>query len=223
MSWAGHARAIGPTLLVAALGVACSTARPGFSPVSAEAAAAARERLLEACQKAWTPRRLKALFSVEVSPVVGAVQRGFLTLFWDGRRLLWRTSLPIAGQVGEGVLERGSSSPGGLASALSSRLNDSDALSVLLGAPECPTETPAVEGDRNSYRLLLAGEGRDVVLGSSGRVTGMGFPGGVEVRLWPGEEVPTRIEVKSRIGRALLKLEIAGEWSAQELAPVGGG
>jgi hypothetical protein len=222
VSWEGRARATGAALLVATLGAACSTARPGFSPVSPEAAAAARERLSEACRKAWTPRRLKALFAVEVSPAVGAIQRGFLTLFWDGRRLLWRTSLPMAGQVGEGALERGATSPGGLAAALSPNLKDSDALSVLLGAPECPTAAPAVEGDRSSYRILLEGKGRDVVLGPSGRVTEMGFPGGVEVRLWPGEEVPTRIELKSRKGRALLKLEAAGDWPAQEPAPSGG-
>lgn len=223
MSWAGRTGATWSALLAAALGVACCTVRPAFSPVSAEATAAARERLSEACRKAWAPRRFKALYAVEVSPLVGTVHRGFLTLFWDGRRLLWRTSLPMAGQVGEGVLERGATSPGGLASALSSRLNDSDALSVLLGAPECPVSAPAVEGDGGSYRFLLQAEGREVILGRSGRVTGMGFPGGVEVRLWPGEEVPTRIEVKSRKGRALLKLEAVGDWPVQEPAPFGGG
>jgi hypothetical protein len=188
-----------------------------------EAAVAARNRLSEACGRAWTPRRFKALYAVEVSPVIGAVQRGFLTLFWDGRRLLWRTSLPMAGQVGEGLLERGAASPGGLASALSSRLNDSDALAVLLGAPECPETAPLVEGDGNSFRLILEADGRDVVLGPSGRVSGMGFPGGVGVLLEPGEEVPARIEVKSRRGRALLKLEAAGDWPVQELPPSGGG
>jgi hypothetical protein len=184
-----------------------------------EAAAAARNHLSEACRRAWTPRRLKALYAVEVSPVIGAVQRGFLTVFWDGRRLLWRTSLPMAGEVGEGVLERGAASPGGLASALSSRLNDSDALAVLLGAPECPATAPVVEGDGISLRLILEADGRDVVLGPSGRVRGMGFPGGVAVLLEPGEEVPARIEVKSRRGRALLKLEAAGDWPVEESPP----
>ena len=221
MRRAVRAGATGSALLLVALG-ASSCSRSHFAPVRAEAAAVGIERLSDSCRKAWAPRRVKALYSVEVTPVIGAVQRGFLSLFWDGRRLLWRTSLPMAGQVGEGSLERGSRSPGGLAAALSSRLEDSDALAVLLGAPECPARVPAVEWDGSSYRFLLGGEGRTVVMEPSGRVTGMGFPGGVEVRLAPGEALPARIEVESRKGRALLKLQTAGDWPEGESAPPGG-
>ena len=128
----------------------------------------------------------------------------------------------MAGQGGEGSLERGSRSPGGLAAALSSRLEDSDALAVLLGAPECPVRAPAVEWDGGSYRFLLGGDGRTVIMEPSGRVVGMGFPGGVEARLTPGEELPARIEVESRKGRALLKLQSAGDWPERESASPGG-
>ncbi len=78
-----------------------------------------------------------------------------------------------------------------------------------------------MEGDGVSYRLLLDGDGREAVLGPSGRVIAMGFPGGVQVMLGPGDEVPARIEVKSRKGRAVLKLEAAGDWPVQEPGPVG--
>jgi hypothetical protein len=211
----------GSALLLAAVGMVCCTTASRFAPAAPQEAAAGRERLSEICRKAWVARRFKALYSVEVSPVVGAVQRGYLSLFWDGNRLLWRTSLPMAGQVGEGSLERGVNSPGGLASALSSRLNDGDALAVLLGAPECPALAPAVEWDGSAYRFLLEGEERTVLLEPPG-VTGMGLPGGISVRLTPGEEVPSGIEVVSWKGKALLKLQAVGGWPTADVPPGGG-
>ena len=222
MSRVRRAGAAGAAVLAALLAASGCARAPRFVPVQAEAAAAGRDRLSESCRKAWAERRLKALYAVEVTPVIGAVQRGYLSLFWDGRRLLWRTSLAMAGQVDEGVLERGVNGPGGLASALSSRLNDTDALAVLLGAPECPVSAPAVEWDGASYRFRLDQEGRTAVMEPSGRITGMAFPAGVGVRLAPGEDVPGRIEVESRKGRAVLKLQAAGGWPAGEPAPPGG-
>ena len=58
---------------------------------------------------AWdTSRRFKALFKAEVSPKVGAIGRGYLSVWWNGATgtLHWRASAPIAGS-GRGKREGG--------------------------------------------------------------------------------------------------------------------
>ncbi len=198
----------------------CSTVRPSYPPASPEQAARAISRLATIRERAWEPRRFKALFSAVVSPKIGSVQRGYLSVFWDGSRLDWRTSLPVAGNLGAGALGRDGvgSGGGGLAGMLSSRLTDADALSVLFGAPSLPVQGATVEKAGEALRLLLDSEGRTVVL-HSGYVIAMEFPGGVDARLEPGPEVPSRIEVRSRKGRAVLKLESAGPWPEGEPLP----
>ena len=149
---------------------------------------------------------------MEVVPKLGATQRGYLSLFWDGSAssMTWRTSLPVAGELASGRIGRDGGS-GGLARLLSPRLSDADALSVLRGAPAQPLDGK-VERDGLSLRLGSSDRERVVVLGPGGEITSMEFPGEVEVRLEPGPDFPRRIEIRTRKGRAALILKEAGPW-----------
>ena len=95
--------------------------------------------------RAWDPsRRFKALFKAEVSPKVGAVGRGYLSVWWDGASatLTWRTSAPIGGAGRGGFLRmtegEGNFTPaeGGL--PLSARLKGPDLIACILGTPDVP-------------------------------------------------------------------------------------
>ena len=81
-----------------------SVRAPSDTPSRGTASSSLRGRR---APRAWDPsRRFKALFRAEVSPKVGAIGRGYLSVWWDGasRSLEWRTSAPIAGAGRGGLL-----------------------------------------------------------------------------------------------------------------------
>lgn len=178
----------------------CSTARPAVSPSVLSAYEAGR-------LKAWDPsRRFKALFRAEVSPNVGAVGRGYLSVWWDGasQALTWRTSAPIAGAGRGGVLRMEESGRGAgageSAPPFSARLSARDLIASILGTPNGPPSS-------------------SVSLDELGRVVMMRFPGDETVALQPGEGVPRHIEAKGRDGRAILTLESYAPWPTSEQIP----
>ncbi|MEO8586738.1 MAG: hypothetical protein ABI584_11300 [Acidobacteriota bacterium] len=165
--------------------------------LSSSSSSEAYERLRA---RAWDPsRRFKALFKAEVSPKVGAIGRGYLSVWWDGPTgtLTWRASAPIAGSGKGGVLrtgERGGDSP------LPGNLEPTDLISCILGAPaEVST--------------------RSTLLDNQGRVIEMRFPKSEVVSFQPGEGVPRRIEANGPEGRAVLSLESYSAWPAGEEVP----
>ena len=199
-------------LVLAGPGAGCRSGRPAFPRADLSDAARGFVKIEELRLKAWAPRRLKALFGVEVVPKLGVTQRGYLSLFWDGtaKSMTWRTSLPVAGELASGRISLGGGTSG-LAHLLSSRLSDADALSVLLGAPAEPCDGP-VERDGGSLRFTTADRERVMVLGPGGEITAMELPGAVEVRLEAGPDLPRRIEIRTGKGRATLDLKEASPW-----------
>jgi hypothetical protein len=150
--------------------------------------------------RAWDQtRRFKALFKAEVSPKVGAIGRGYLSVWWDGPTgtLTWRASAPIAGSGRGGILrkgERGGDSP------LPGNLDPTDLISCILGAP-------------------ADGSTRSALLDNQGRVVEMSFPKSEIVSFQPGEGGPRRIEANGPDGRAVLTLESYSSWPASEEVP----
>jgi hypothetical protein len=149
---------------------------------------------------AWdTSRRFKALFKAEVSPKVGAIGRGYLSVWWNGATgtLHWRASAPIAGSGRGGFLGKGTSDGSSL---FPGKLGPTDLIACILGVPE-ESLSPSVAVDRE------------------GRVIEMSFPSGEVVALQPGEGVPRRIEANGPDGRAVLTLETYSSWPESEEIP----
>lgn len=149
--------------------------------------------------RAWDPsRRFKALFKAEVSPKVGAIGRGYLSVWWDGATatLHWRASAPIAGSGRGGFLRKGER---GGASPLPGSLDPTDLIACILGAP--------------------ADDSTRTALDHEGRVVEMRFPKSEVVAFQPGEGVPRRIEAKGPEGRAILTLEAYSAWPETEMVP----
>jgi hypothetical protein len=150
--------------------------------------------------RAWDrSRRFKALFNAEVSPKIGAIGRGYLSVWWDGAAgtLTWRASAPIGGAGKGGFLGKGMSDG---ASPFPGNLAPSDLIACILGVPEGPL-SDSVAVDRE------------------GRVIRMSFPSGEVVALQPGEGVPRRIEANGPDGRAVLTLEAYSSWPESEEVP----
>jgi hypothetical protein len=196
----------------------CSSVSPVVG-ARAEAARAAYERARAA---AWAPRRFKALFKVEVSPKIGAMARGYLSVFWDGRTLVWRSSAPLAGAGKGGLLRSGEKEDGKSSTKdlFPGKIASSDVLAALLGAPAADVSSSSPFEERSGVIVLPLADGeRTAGIDASGRIAFLGFPGGVRVRLQPGEGVPRRIEATGPDGRALLALETFGAWPEGEGVP----
>ena len=192
--------------------------------------------LLQAYERAraaaWDPtRRFKALFRAEVSPNVGAISRGYLSVWWDGATdtLQWRASAPMAGKGKGGSLRKGkdeAGSDGGRAIAgrdgappFPGRIAPSDLIACVLGTPDAPVSGLPVEETPKGLRLRLDGSMRTTLLDREGRPIEFSFPNGETVKLEPGEGVPRRIEAKGPDGRAVLTLESYSSWPAGERIP----
>jgi hypothetical protein len=175
---------------------------------------------------AWDPtRRFKALFKAEASPKVGAVGRGYLSVWWDAPSgsLAWRASAPLAGAGRGGILgmkDGGEGSAGDAAQLLSARLSAPDLIACILGMPAAPAppSSPFEETPRG-WSLRLEGSTRSVLVDRSGKAIELSFPRGKVVKLQPGEGVPRRIEANGPDGRAVLTLESYGPWSVGEEVP----
>lgn len=166
-------------------------------------------------QKAYAKRRFKALFQGDVSPKAGAIAHGYLSIWWDGESLIWRTSAPVAGSGRGGTLrlESGSEADTPFEGGLSGR----DAIGALLGVLDLPPTGPAVP-TLHVYRVPLDTE-RSAFLSADGTVVRLEFPGSVEVVFNPGEGVPRRIVANSPKGRAVLDLVSYGAWPKDEAVP----
>jgi hypothetical protein len=175
---------------------ACSSGAP--APASSGVTAAYEANRA----KAWdSARRFKALFRAEVSPKVGAIGRGWLSVWWDGASgsLEWRASAPIAGGGRGGLLRKGMSAAGA-DSPLPGKLAPSDLIACILGTPDAAASPSSI-------------------LDEQGRVIEMRFPNGEVVAFQPGSGVPRRIEANGPDGRAVLTLESYGPWPAGEEVP----
>ena len=197
----------------------CRTAGPAAVPANPALTVSALSTVLAARDEAWRPRRFKALFRGEVSSKAGLTVRGYLALFWDSEVLAWRASVPLAGAPRSGMVRRSGGEAGEL---FPRRLAATDLLAVLLGIPEeIPSgEGALVRGGRIELKLP-SGDGRTVLVSTTGGVTGLSLPGGVRVELSPGAGVPRRIDLKGPEGRALLTLESYGGWPEGEEVPKG--
>ena len=183
--------------------------------------------------RAWDPgRRFKALFKAEVSRNVGAIVRGYLSVWWDGATgtLHWRASAPIAGSGRGGFLRKGTGAAGADAghaiadgdgaSPFPGRLASSDLIACVLGAPDASASPswPFEETPRG-VRLHIDASKRTALLDREGRPIEFSFPNDETVKLQPGEGVPRRIEANGPEGRAVLTLESYSSWPEGELVP----
>ncbi len=181
--------------------------------------------------RAWNPsRRFKALFRAEVSPHIGVIWRGYLSVWWDASAgtLTWRSSAPIAGSGRGGFLIKGKKGgeagdvgvTGSRQSLFPGRLASDDILACLLGVPESELspslpfqETP------KGLRLRIDDSRRSVLVDREGKPIEFSFPNSETVKLQPGEGVPRRIEANGPEGRAVLTLESFSSWPDGERVP----
>jgi hypothetical protein len=170
--------------------------------------------------RAWDPsRRFKALFKAEISPKVGAIGRGYLSVWWDGPTgtLQWRSSAPIAGSGRGGFLRKGESRGD---SPLPGNLDPTDLIACILGTPAAaPSSSLPFEETPGGLRVRLDDPTRSALVDPQGRVVEMRFPKSEVVSFQPGEGVPRRIEAKGPRGRAVLALETYSSWSESEEVP----
>jgi hypothetical protein len=179
----------------------------------------------------WDPsRRFKALFKAEVSPKVGAIGHGYLSVWWDGANgtLAWRASAPLGGAGRGGFLRKGKrggveadgGAPGPRQSLFPGRLTSDDILACLLGVHESAlsSSSPFEETPRG-WRVHIDDSKRSVLVDREGKPIEFSFPTGETVKLQPGEGVPRRIEANGPDGRAVLTLESYSSWSKGEEAP----
>lgn len=189
--------------------------------------------------RAWdASRRFKALFNAEVSPKVGAIGRGYLSVWWDGATgvLYWRSSAPIAGPGRGGFLRRGrgtagaddghavasgdGGAPGPSQALLPGRLTSDDILACVLGVPESAlSPSSPFEETPRGWRVRIDASKRTALLDGEGRPIEFSFPNGETAKLQPGEGVPRRIEANGPDGRALLTLESYSAWAEGEEVP----
>ncbi len=168
-------------------------------------------------ETAFAPRRFKALFSGDVSPRAGAVSRGYLAVWWDGDRLSWKVSAPIAGEVRSGAYTRSGAREEKGPSPFPVGLGPKDAVGVLLGVLDL--SPVAAKADGGGTRVSLERGGRSAIV-KGGEIVALDLPHDVHVDFAPGAGAPRRIDVKGPEGRATLKLESYGAWPEDE--PAGG-
>jgi hypothetical protein len=171
----------------------------------------------KAREKAFAPRRIKALYRGEASHTIGTIVRGYLSIFWDGRVLWWRASAPIAGSLRGGRLEPSTGAGG--SGPFAGSLTAADAVGALLGALDLPAAEAPARVESDEVVLVLDGAGRTARVDPKGRVLALGFPGGNRVAYEPGSGLPRRIEARGPDGRADLVLETLGPWPEGEPVP----
>lgn len=207
-----------PAALALALVVAaCATAPPPVPLTAAEAGpyvSAWNRRRAEA----YAPRRLKALYRGEAAGKLGVSARGYLTIYWDGTTLFWKTSAPLAGNVREGSLRRDGAAPG-VALPFPSGLSAADLVGSLLGVLDLPAAGRPLARVGTDVRLFLDDAGRQATLTADGAVTALRFPDGTRVTLEAASPFPVRLTAKGPKGSAKLILESWAAWPEGEPAP----
>jgi hypothetical protein len=193
--------------------------------------------MLEAYERAraaaWHPaRRFKALFKAEVSPKVGAIGRGFLSVWWEGASgtLTWRSSAPLVGSGRGGFLRKGKSAGSSDSEHASAdrdgarlfpgQIASSDLIACILGTPDAPASSSLpFEETPKGLRLRIDASKRSVIVDREGKPIEFSFPNDETVKLRPGEGVPRRIEANGPEGRAVLTLESYSFWPESERVP----
>ncbi len=204
-------------LALALAAAACATAPPPVPLTAAEAgpyvSAWDRRRA-----EAYAPRRLKALYRGEAAGKLGVSARGYLTIWWDGTTLHWRTSAPLAADVREGSLRRGGGVPRE-ATLFPPGLSAADIVGCLLGVLDLSADGRPVSRVGPAIRLSLDDAGREAYLSADGAVTGLRFPDGTRVTLEAASPLPVRLSAKGPGGSAKLVLESWATWPESEPAP----
>ncbi len=155
---------------------------------------------------------------------MGAIGRGYLSVWWDGATgsLAWRASAPIAGSGRGGFLRkgRGAGSDAGFVSPVPGHLAQDDLIACILGTPDAPASPSlSFEETPKGLRLRIDASKRTALLNDEGKPVELSFPNGEIVALQPGAGVPHRIEAKGPDGRAVLTLESYGPWPSGEEVP----
>jgi hypothetical protein len=194
-------------LALALLAAACATAPPPVPLSGAEAGP-----FVEAWEKrraeAYAPRRLKALYRGEAATKLGLSVRGYLAIYWDGTTLVWRTSVPLAGNVREGSLRRDGAAVGE-ASPFPAGLSAADVVGSLMGVLDLSAAGRPVARVGPDVRLSLDDAGREALLA----------PDGTRVTLEAASPFPARLAVKGPRGKARLALESWAAWPEGEAVP----
>lgn len=207
-------------LALVAAGCASGGAAPAGTPPLPAAVASAKQAWNRHREDAFAPRRFKALFQGEAIPKVGAVARGYVSVFWDGRSLDWRLSAPLAGGVRSGRVSLADARP--TSGLLPGKVEGPDVIGVVLGVLDRDATGAAARGERDGVRLDF-GDGRSALVDPSGQVVEIGLPGGVVARITPGAGVPRRLKLKGPDGTADLTLQSFGPWDEGEPAPPSAG
>ena len=202
-------------LAAASIALAAARCAPPSKPVSAAAAESVRAAYEKARASAYAPRRFKALFQGEVAPRVGAIARGYLSCWWDGRVLVWRASAPLAGAGDSGRLSLDEPSRGRV--PFPGELDAKDAIGLLFGVLDLAPQR--FESAGGETRVTLDDRGRAAVLDAGGRVVELDLPGGTRARFEPGGALPRAIDAKSKDGSAKLTLQSYGDWPESEPIP----
>jgi hypothetical protein len=213
-------RRAAPAAAAAALLVSACASSPVPVPVGSSEAAPYVARWEERRAEAYGPRRLKALYRAEAAPKVGAVARGYLSVWWDGSTLVWKASAPLAGDLRAGRL---SLLPGGgNLSPLPGRLAPADAIGALLGVLDLPAAGRPVERTGDLVTIRLDVDGRAAQFGADGRIVALLFPGRTRVRLESARPLPLHLDASGPGGTASLALESWADWPNGEAIPGGG-
>jgi hypothetical protein len=231
----GCASGSGPSASSDATAVPPTTASPSsaFKEESLSSSSPIFAAYERARARAWDPsRRFKALFRAEVSPNIGAISRGYLSVWWNAAAgtLTWRSSAPLAGSGRGGSLGKGKSAGGSdggqviadrdAGSLFPGKIASLDLIACLLGTPDAPASSSLpFEETPKGLRLRIDGSNRSVTVDREGKPIELSFPNNEIVKLQPGEGVPRRIEANGPDGRAVLTLESFSSWPEGELVP----
>lgn len=192
----------------------CQTASPRVEPVSGEELVRLRSLVASWQEKAFSPRRLKALYSVETNPKVGPIMRGYVSFFWDGETLVWRASAPMAGNVRGGTIERDGFESTGL---LPLDIPAADVVGVFLGVPGWDIVNSPVFAAKDGYRLVSGT--REMVFSPGRGVLSQSLPNRISATFEPGDGLPRAITVAGPDGKAVFRMQSLLPWPAGEGVP----
>jgi hypothetical protein len=171
-------------------------------------------QLLEKQEKVFSPRRLKALYSVELHPKVGAIGRGYVSFFWDGSVLHWRASAPMAGNIRGGEIQRAGFESTGL---LPIDVPAADALGLFLGFPDWDLVSSPISRHKSGYRVVSGA--REFIFDPARGVIAQSLRGRFSTSFEPGDGLPRRITVSGKNGEAVLILQNLLPWPEEEAVP----
>lgn len=192
----------------------CQTVPAPRDPVSAADASRLRSLVLGWQEKAFSERRLKALYAVEMHPKVGPVVRGYVSFFWDGHGLDWRASAPMAGNVRGGRIERDGFESTGL---LPVDIPAADVVGLFLGIPDWDFVSGPIYPHRGGYRIVSGA--REMTFDVNRGVLSQALPGRFSAVFEPGDGLPRKITIGGPNGEAVFQLQSLLPWKVEEPVP----